>query len=127
MKHLLDTDVIIDHIRGTKKLEHVVVSDAVAISVISYGELLYGAEKSAHPEKARQVVASFLDLVCVTVIPLDEPIMKEYARLKRMLETKGDRLDDFDLLIAATAISRGYGLVTRNKKHFKRIKDLLLV
>ncbi len=39
----------------------------------------------------------------------------------------GRRLDDFDLVIAATAMTLGYRLVTNNDKHFSRIEGLTLV
>ena len=51
-------------------------------------------------------------------------VIAEFGRMKAELEIKGERLDDFDLLIAATASVNGFILVTRNTKHFKRIKGL---
>ncbi|VVA44581.1 Ribonuclease VapC10 (fragment) [Candidatus Roizmanbacteria bacterium] len=43
MKYLVDTDVLIDHLRGKKKLDPTLLKDGVGISIITYGELLYGA------------------------------------------------------------------------------------
>lgn len=47
---------------------------------------------------------------------------KERARL----ESIGKPLDDFDLLIGATAIAHGMTLVTNNTRHFQRLKGIKL-
>ncbi len=44
----------------------------------------------------------------------------------RFMKGTGRRLDDFDLVIAATAITLGYRLVTNNERHFARIAGLAL-
>jgi tRNA(fMet)-specific endonuclease VapC len=46
--------------------------------------------------------------------------------LKAALDRKGERIEDFDLLIAATALNLNYVLVTNNTKHYKRIEGLQL-
>ena len=53
-------------------------------------------------------------------------MFKEYARLRVRLEQQGTPLDDFDLLIAATALQEDLTLVTANKRHFERIEGLRL-
>jgi tRNA(fMet)-specific endonuclease VapC len=58
------------------------------------------------------------------VIPIDTPVIETFSALKVRLERDGKRLDDFDVLIAATAIVLNYTLVTNNVKHFARIADL---
>jgi len=52
--------------------------------------------------------------------------MEIYARIRRLLEIKGRRLDDFDLLIGAAAVENGLTLVTDNAKHFSRFPDIKL-
>ena len=49
---------------------------------------------------------------------------KDYGELRCNLEHKGQRIDQFDLLIGATAIHHGMTLVTSNLKHFERIEGL---
>jgi tRNA(fMet)-specific endonuclease VapC len=60
------------------------------------------------------------------VVEATNAIMETYAAIKADIETRGKPLDDFDLVIAATAISLGYRLVTNNERHFRRIKELKL-
>jgi len=44
--------------------------------------------------------------------------------LKADLERRGEKLDDFDLIVASTAMHLSYALVTNNVRHFQRIPDL---
>jgi len=50
--------------------------------------------------------------------------METFADLKVGLQQKGNGIADFDLIIAATALSINYILVTDNEKHFSRIPSL---
>jgi tRNA(fMet)-specific endonuclease VapC len=49
-----------------------------------------------------------------------------YAKERCRLERIGRRVDDFDLLIGATAIHHGLTLVTNNTKHFQRLNGIKL-
>lgn len=51
-------------------------------------------------------------------------IVLDYVQIKAKLEDEGKRLDEFDLLIAATAKISNLKLLTQNKKHFQRIPGL---
>jgi len=73
------------------------------------------------------VVAGKLDDRLVEVLPVVDvspAIVEAFGSLKAQLEQSGRRLDDFDVVIAATAITIGYRLVTNNEKHFSRIDGL---
>ena len=50
--------------------------------------------------------------------------MQIYAKTKKSLETVGKRLDEFDLLIGATANFHSLAIATLNLRHFKRIPGL---
>jgi tRNA(fMet)-specific endonuclease VapC len=51
-------------------------------------------------------------------------VVETFGELKADLEQDGQRLDDFDLLIASTALMLGYRLVTNNERNFQRIGGL---
>jgi len=85
---------------------------------------LYGAEKSINKEKTKQTVLDFIKNLSIAIINLSEEIIQKYATIKAGLEKKGQRLDDFDLLIASTAMSDSLVFLTGNIKHFSRIKEL---
>ncbi|HJZ13417.1 MAG TPA: PIN domain-containing protein, partial [Acidobacteriota bacterium] len=92
----------------------------------SWGELAYGAQKSSFPETSMAVVDDFLRENGVALVELSREIMRAYAHERARLEKKGEGLDQFDLLIAATALAHSLILVTRNTKHFSRIEGLRL-
>ena len=50
--------------------------------------------------------------------------METFGELKASLEKSGKIIDDMDLLIASTALTRNLVLVTNNEKHFNRINGL---
>ncbi|OGG29855.1 hypothetical protein A2971_01350 [Candidatus Gottesmanbacteria bacterium RIFCSPLOWO2_01_FULL_46_21] len=125
MTHLLDTDCIINHLRG--RTEIIPESDKTfAMSVVTMGELLYGAERSDNPKKTRAAISIFQSEFQVSIMDITEQIVARYASIKAALSKRGVLIEDFDLLIAATAITHNLTLVTANTKHFKRIKGLLL-
>ena len=123
MKYLLDTNAIIAMFRDLHGMRAAILKagfETCAISEITLAELLYGAYKGGyerHSHEARFVKEHF------KVIPISDSIIK-YAQLRTQLEADGVRLDNFDLLIAATAITEGLTLVTHNTRHFDRIPGL---
>ena len=124
MKYLLDTDVLIDNLRKKVKLKREIVEAGTATTIINVGELVYGAFKSKNPQKASEVVEDFLADLEIEIITLNKEIIYVFGKLKADLETKGQRLEDFDLLIASTAIAHSLTLVTNNIRHFSRIPNL---
>jgi len=124
MKYLLDTNILVSHLRGKRAIPLNYLEHGSVVSVITQAELFYGAYKSKRPKyNLNKVKQMFADLK-IEIQPLEEEILEIYGRLKANLEKKGKRLDEFDLLIAATALSLGLTLVTRNVKHFSRIPRL---
>ncbi|OGD86635.1 hypothetical protein A2164_02375 [Candidatus Curtissbacteria bacterium RBG_13_35_7] len=125
MKYLLDSDILIDNLRKKAKLDEKVVKSG-CINIINLGELVYGAFKSKYPIKALELVENYIKDLGVEVISLEKEIIYVFGKIKADLEKEGFKLEDFDLLIASTAIVYKLTLVTRNVKHFKRIKGLKL-
>ena len=96
----------------------------MSISVITYGELIFGAEKSKFREKNLEVAREISKIFPVENITHE--IMERFGSLKASLQKSGKNVDDMDLLIAATAISNEMVLVTHNTKHFINIPELQL-
>lgn len=122
---LIDTDIFAHLLRGHETVEHNVrehIEQPMAMSAITYGELYVGALKSTRSRndlgKVRRLAEGF------TIHPVTRAVMETYATLRRDLEARGTRVDDFDLIIAATALNLGYRVVTGNERHFARIPDL---
>ena len=91
-------------------------------TAITYGELLYGAEKrgsSSLADRVRGLLAH-----AVTILPFDDAAAVRYGSLRASLESEGTPLDEPDLRIAAIALSRSLILVTGNVRHFDRVDGL---
>jgi tRNA(fMet)-specific endonuclease VapC len=127
MAYLIDTDIIINSIKGNQGVNQKIAELASipkAISIITYGELLYRAKKSTQREKNTSVVYRLAEIF--PIIGITRATMEAFTDLKAALDRKGERIEDFDLLIAATALNLNYVLVTNNTKHYKRIEGLQL-
>ena len=125
MAYLIDTDIIIYSLKNDEPVKQKFRENQnipKSISVITYGELVYGAKKSRHIEKNLAVTYRIAELFPVTDI--DRSIMDVFGEIKSNLERKGNIIEDMDILIAATALSHNLILVTSNVKHFEKIKDL---
>ena len=123
--YLLDTDIIIYSLKGNKSVINNIQNHAdspKAISVITYGELVYGAEKSQQIATNSAKVHRLREIF--PVIDLSCAIMDTFATIKAELSKSGNMVGDFDLLIAATAISIGYCVVSNNERHFQKIPGL---
>ncbi len=127
MYYLIDTDILIYSIKGHRIVREKFLANAnipKAISVITYGELLFGAKKSKYVERNLAVVYRLKELF--PVLDVDKAVMEVFSDIKAGLQSKGDVLDDMDMLIAATAMTMNCTLVTNNEKHFKKVKGLKL-
>jgi len=126
--YLLDTDTLIYSFKGNEKvIENIKYhADAPkALSVISYGELVYGAHKSSRVSSNLARVHRIREIF--PIIDTTPAIVECFGSIKAELSKKGITVNDFDLLIGSTAITLGYTVVTNNEKHFKKIPDLKIV
>jgi len=124
---LLDTDTLIYSLKGNQAVVRHLERhrhDILKISVISLMELYYGAYKSksvtANLAKVRRIENVF------EVLALDFSTAETFGMIKASLELKETPLDDFDLVIAASALASNLTLVTNNEKHFLRVEGLKL-
>jgi tRNA(fMet)-specific endonuclease VapC len=125
MAYLIDTDTLIyslkSHVAVHRKFEQH-VDTPKAISVITYGELLFGARRSQQVIKNIATVKRIAELF--PVLEVTAPVMETFAELKGFLYKSGTPLDEMDLIIAATAIFHNMTVVTNNDRHFSKIPGL---
>jgi len=123
---LLDTNICIYFIKGLYELKSKfedVGPENCFISEITLAELKFGVAKSQAKKKNQQALENFLS--GVQILPIF-PALDIYASEKARLQKSGKVIDDFDLLIGATAVSFDLVMVTNNTNHFNRIKDIKL-
>jgi len=125
VRYLLDTDTCVFALRRSDAVHeraNAVDPESMAISVITLAELRYGACCSSKPEANHGVIDDFVS--GLFVLGLDDEIARIFGELKAQLRERGVLIDDFDLLIAATALRYRLTLVTHNLKHFCHINGL---
>jgi tRNA(fMet)-specific endonuclease VapC len=124
--YLLDTNICIyirrERPQGVLERFKALAPGSTAISVITYGELIYGVRKSPNPDKAMTVLQELIALIPVLPIAID--VAKAYGTIRNDLAVRGELIGNNDLWIAAHAKSLGLILVTNNGSEFQRVDGL---
>ena len=128
MRYMLDTDICIYIIKQKpisvfQKFEALSVG-SVAMSLVTYGELQFGALRSNHAKKALDILDELAAYIPISAMPIDTA--KEYADIRANLTARGTLIGNNDLWIAAHARILGLTLVTNNLKEFTRVENLTL-
>ena len=92
------------------------------VSVITYGELMYGVSKSSKKEVAIAILQEMMQILPLT--PLPGAAGAVYGEIRAELEANGKIIGNNDLWIAAHALAAGLILVTNNEREFRRVKGL---
>lgn len=126
MTYLLDTDICVFYLTGRwpqveRKLDSRPPRD-IAISAITWAELLAGAASSDRPAQSTARQRSLLDKhVC---LPFGADAAVEYARIRAWLRRQGTPIGKLDTQIAAIAHVHQLVVVTHNTRHFSRVPGL---
>lgn len=114
-EYLLDSCVLIQHLRGHKPtstlLAKLALEGQLGIAAISRTEVIEGMR-----DHEQEVTLRFLD--ALTCYAFDAPIADQTGQLIRQYRAQGITLNKPDAMIAATAINRAAVFLTYNPKHF---------
>jgi len=119
--YLVDTDVIIDILRGIKGSKEFLLNifnEGIFLSVISMAEIFSGKE-TRDPIKHEKILRF---LSHFEVVPLTQEIAILGGAIRRDYQ-----IGLADALIAATAIHNGLTVVTHNTKHFEKVEGLKIL
>lgn len=94
----------------------------VAMSVITWGELCFGASKSREAARARDLLNALARLI--PVLGLLPEVGTQYGSIRATLESAGRPIGNNDLWIAAHAMTARLTLVTNNEAEFRRVPRL---
>ena len=127
-RYLLDTNICVywlntRHPRIVERLG-AVPTGALGMSVVTWGELQFGAAKSRQPAVAQRNLDALAEAVPPLALSMD--VAQHYGELRATLERKGTPIGANDLWIAAHALAEGWTLVTNNTREFKRVPKLKL-
>jgi len=123
-QYLIDTNICIFFMKGLYDLKRkfqLAGYENCLISEITLAELKFGVENSQQKEKNAEALSNFL--TGVTIIPIFS-CFDIYAKEKARLRKSGQVVDDFDLLIGATAVAGDLIMVTNNQAHLGRIENI---
>jgi tRNA(fMet)-specific endonuclease VapC len=127
MRYLLDTNTCISAMRNApqvvRRLSALPPGDC-AISTITGYELYTGIEKCSDPARERAKVG--LLLKTLHTLPFDGNAAQKAARIRAALESQGQPIGPYDVLLAGHAIAAGLILVTANTAEFSRVTGLAL-
>lgn len=97
---------------------------SVSMSLVTYGELEFGALRSHNTQKALDILDELVTYI--PILPIETDAAKHYANIRADLAQKGTPIGNNDLWIAAHTRSLGHTLVSNNIKEFKRVENLKL-
>lgn len=131
---ILDTSVIVRAERRGHSVAEILAQirethgeTEIGVSVVTIAELTHGVQR-AKIEAQRHRSQAFVDDVLATVIvyPVTAEIAQRVGVISGQAAERGITLPFEDLMIGATALQLGFGLVTHNARHFEIIPDLVV-
>ncbi|QQV74848.1 tRNA(fMet)-specific endonuclease VapC [Rickettsia tillamookensis] len=125
MEVVIDTSILVDLERGRLTYKVLEEYEQCYISPITLTELLIGADR-ADNENRRIKRLVFIEYIInsLIILPFKAEEARIYAKIIDNLRKEKITIDTNDMLIATTAITHGYPLLTLNMKDFKRIQGL---
>jgi tRNA(fMet)-specific endonuclease VapC len=128
VKYVLDTNAVSALMRGDAGVVAMLgEKDKQDISVPQpvMAEIAYGIERLPRSRRKERLRERFsLVREELARIPWDDDVSDQFGAAKAGLERAGQRLEDFDVAVAAHALSTGAVLVTSNVRHLARVPGL---
>ncbi len=127
IKYLLDTNTVIYTMKNrpqqvrSKFKQH---QGRMAISVVTLGELIFGAEHSQQVERNLSDIEAMV--ARLEVLAFDSRAAYHFGQIRSALYKKGQPIGPYDMMIAGHARACGIVLVTSNLKEFERVPGLLV-
>ena len=110
---IADTSVFIAHESG-RSLRVDALTDRLAVSVITIGELRAGVLAAADLLARDRRLATLTAALALDPVPVDKEVAAAWARLRVLLRERGQRMPVNDSWIAATAMALGVAVVTQD-------------
>lgn len=125
----LDTSAIIDIFKGNKNIKEFLNSnkEPLAATIMSYLELFFGLnhENPKHVTESSYYREFFKNIYN---IDLTKDSCEEASKIFWNLKKEGKEIEQFDCVIAALFVTNGINkILTRNSKHFEKVKQLNVV
>jgi len=122
---VVDTDVLIDYFSGAepaaKAVARLVDEDRLAVTTLTLFELACGVSTKEQLHDLELLSQAAL------VVTLDSYAALRAGAVYRELRAQGKLIGVADLLIAGCCLAAGLPLLTRNREHFGRVRELKLL
>lgn len=112
---MLDTNIVIYTIRNNPERVREAFKkhdNQMCISSVTYGELIYGAERSSQPERNLADIEGLATRLYVT--PFDHHAVEHFGQLRTALYKIGKPICPYEMMIAGHARANGLTLVSNN-------------
>lgn len=126
LRYMLDTNLCIHVIRqpdSPAKEKFQRHAGELAISTVTWHELVHGAERSRRPDYQLQIASDLASRL--EVLAFDRPAADHSGHIHAALAKSGQVIGAYDMLIAGHARSLGLTVVTNNLREFERVDGLL--
>ena len=131
----LDTNVVIALLNGKPSIVRerfdavntLKAKSTIAMSIVVYHELMYGAAASEKRRHNEEKIALFIATSGLSLLPFEEKHAREAADIRGYLRKLATPIGPYDVLIAAQARSTGSVLITANYREFNRVPELIVI
>jgi predicted nucleic acid-binding protein len=125
MRAVLDTNIYVDFARGKPDVVDLLATQSteILLPAIVMGELFYGFAKGSRTRYNEEKFHRFVTRLDVFFIHVNEDVARKYAIIFSALTTAGSRIPINDVWIAASCMSVGGTLLTRDR-HFEHVSQI---
>lgn len=124
----LDSTILIDILRGNKEAANLLEkyqNEEILISSVCAMEIMKGVSFASDVIKEKTEIGDLLNQF--TELPFTHEIAFEAGKIDAELDKTGQMIQIEDIMIGASAKIHGQTLLTKNVKHFERIKGLEVI
>jgi predicted nucleic acid-binding protein len=131
---ILDTNACIDYLNGINEIKDAIFTqeDLVHITSITVYEINIGLERTKRKiseKRYRELYKIWTEFISsMEIFPLGYKEAEKAAEIYDSLESKGQLIDDNDILIVGIMLSNGISkIITKNVKRFEKIKEIEII
>jgi len=131
---VLDTSACIDYLDGNEKLKEIIFKQEsiIHITAITIYEINIGLERTKRKisvERYKYLYRTWMEFISrMEIFPLGFKEAEKAAKIYDILESKGQIIDDNDILIAGIMLTNGIKkIITKNVRHFEKIEGIEII
>jgi len=131
---VLDTSACIDYLDGNEKLKEIIFEQEsiIHITAITIYEINIGLERTKRKisvERYKYLYRTWMEFISrMEIFPLGFKEAEKAAKIYDILESKGQIIDDNDILIAGIMLTNGIKkIITKNVRHFEKIEGIEII